>query len=210
MKGNKHHIYMVISIALVVAVVTFVTYANTVFFSDTQNHWSKNTVEWGISNGFINGYPDDTFRPDHHVTEAEFLTMLIRLFRPEIGVSQNTGHWADNYYKVAQELNYPVKGIGNPKMRDKPINRTLVAEILSSAEGVNYSGDDAIRYLLAFKLTNGNDPNKRTVESYMGDKPLTRAESVQFIYNFKTNGIFEELRPRPMEPSDPSLIPNWD
>lgn len=206
MKGNKQSVFIVIFVAFVIMVATLMTNANTVTFPDTQNHWAKNTIEWAVENGLAKGYEDGTFRPNQMVTEAEFITLLIRSFKPEIEANKNGGHWADNYYKIAQELNYPV----NPEMRDKAINRTQVAEILSSAEGVNYSGDDAIRYLMAFKLASGNDPNQRTVESYMGHKLLTRAESVQFIYNFKTNGIFEELRPRPVEPSDPALIPDWE
>lgn len=209
MKSNKQSIFIVISIAFVIMIATLMTNANTVKFSDIQGHWAKNTIEWAVENGLAKGYEDGTFKPDKMVTEAEFITLLIRAFRPEIEVNRN-GHWAENYYKVAQELNYPVKGIENPEMRDKAITRTQVAEILSSAEGVNYSGDDAIKYLLAFNLANGNDPNKKTVESYMGHQQLTRAQSVQFIYNFKTYGIFEELRPRPTEPSDPSLIPDWE
>lgn len=44
--------------------------------TDIGGHWSKEYVEYGIDNGFINGYPDGTFQPDKAVTRAEFAKML--------------------------------------------------------------------------------------------------------------------------------------
>ena len=41
-------------------------------FSDTTEHWAKETVETYAGNGYINGYPDGTFKPDEGVSVAEF------------------------------------------------------------------------------------------------------------------------------------------
>lgn len=178
-------------------------------FKDLKNHWAEKVIAWGVENNIIKGYPDGTFKPSRNVTEAQFIAMLVRYFHPEVKDNPN-GHWAENYYQIAKQLNYPLKGYNNLALRDKPITRTQVAEILSSAEGVHYNGNDAIRYLLAYKLARGTDPNNVTVANFKGDQSLTRAQAVQFLYNFMSNGIFEELRPRPTTPSDPLLIPFFD
>ncbi len=45
-------------------------------FTDMKNHWSKTFVDYGVENGYINGYDDGTFRPDKTVTRAEFSKMI--------------------------------------------------------------------------------------------------------------------------------------
>lgn len=49
-------------------------------FSDvSKDHWAYKYVEAAADAGFINGYPDGTFRPDKNVSYDEAITMLIAL-----------------------------------------------------------------------------------------------------------------------------------
>ena len=41
------------------------------------DHPYFSAIEWGVTSGFLQGYPDGTFRPDHPVTRAEFLKILL-------------------------------------------------------------------------------------------------------------------------------------
>lgn len=50
----------------------------TVSFTDLNNHWAKEEIERAAGLGFVNGYPDGTFRPQNHVTRAEFIVMIAR------------------------------------------------------------------------------------------------------------------------------------
>ncbi|CCQ96470.1 Copper amine oxidase domain-containing protein (modular protein) [[Clostridium] ultunense Esp] len=175
-------------------------------FSDVNNHWARDTISWAVENKMAEGYADGTFRPNQPVTEAEFVALLVRAYHPEI-VGDMNGYWAEGYYNTARMLNYPISGIDRKEVRDKPITRSKVAEILSSAEGVNFSGDDAVQYILAYGISKGNDPKKKSIESYKGNSPLTRAESLQFIYNLKEYGAFSDLRKRPVSPSDAAKLP---
>ncbi len=43
---------------------------------DIKGHWSSSYVENAIRQGFVNGFPDGTFRPDAPVTRAQFTTMV--------------------------------------------------------------------------------------------------------------------------------------
>ncbi|QQE73974.1 S-layer homology domain-containing protein [Brevibacillus composti] len=49
-------------------------------FPDTHKHWAKSSIQWALAKNMVVGYPDGTFKPDHIVTEAEFLAMLLRMF----------------------------------------------------------------------------------------------------------------------------------
>ncbi len=44
---------------------------------DMTGHWSEAQVAKAVKNGWINGYPDKTFRPDKTITRAEFTKMAL-------------------------------------------------------------------------------------------------------------------------------------
>lgn len=179
--------------------------ASTAFTDVRQGSWYEATVQWGLSHNMIHGYQDGTFQPNKLVTEAEFLAMLLRAFEGD-AVSSPAGHWADAYYNRAQELNYPVTGSKNAAARNLPLLRKQVAELLTSAEGVHFNGDDAVSYLLAFGLAQGKRPDDLSVTGFDGAGKLTRAEALQFIKNLSEYGVGGLLE-RPAEPSDPRDIP---
>lgn len=175
-------------------------------FSDiSNNYWAKDTIQWGYEAGLVNGYKDGQFKPNKTVSEAEFLAMLIRTFEPEV-TSSKTGNWANPYYVHAKALNYPVSSYTNASTRNQILTRTQVAELISSAEGVNYSGNNAIQYMLALGLANGSDASQVSIASFKGSKALTRAEALQFIKNFADYGV-GGLLDRPTEPSNPADLP---
>ncbi|WP_458120121.1 S-layer homology domain-containing protein [Paenibacillus sp. Z6-24] len=175
-------------------------------FSDiSDKYWALETIQWGYSSGLVKGYQDGQFKPGKTVTEAEFLTMLIRSYEPEVTASTK-GNWAAPYYNRAKALNYPVKSYTALASRNQVITRAKVAEMIAAADGVNFSGNNAIRYLLAFGLANGSDSNQVSVASFKGSQPLTRAEALQFIKNFTDYGA-GALLDRPQEASDPTDIP---
>jgi hypothetical protein len=175
-------------------------------FSDVGNHWAKDTIQWALDRDMVTGYVNGEFKPNNTVTEAEFLTMLIRLYNPEL-MNADQGHWADPFYVFAQKVNYPVRGLTDIAQRNTSISRTRVAELISSADGVNYTGDDAIKYILVYGFAKGKLPGQTTVKSYVGTDLLTRAESLQFIKNLSEFGV-GNLIERPREASDPNNIPD--
>lgn len=192
---------------------TEISDANVTAFSDiSKNHWAYSTIQWGIREGIIKGYPNGTFKPNKNVTEAEFLAMLLRAYKPnDLEVPTDQKHWADAYYEFAVKMNYPNLGANSKDKRNYAIDRTRVAEIVAGTQGVNYKGRDAIHYLLAEGLAKGKKLNEVTIDSFGGSDPLTRAESVAFIKNVIDKGMKDEngkpiMKPRPLEPSDPNQL----
>ena len=49
-------------------------------FTDTSGHWAEDTIESWVGQGFVSGYPDDTFKPDKNITRAEFMTLVNKAF----------------------------------------------------------------------------------------------------------------------------------
>ncbi len=175
-------------------------------FSDVSaTYWANNTIAWGVDSGLVKGYADGSFKPNKTVTEAEFLAMLIRSYEPEV-TAGSKANWATPYYTRAKALNYPVQSYSDLSARNMTINRARVAEMVSAADGVNFTGDNAIRYMLAFGLANGSSAGQATVASFKGKQSLTRAEALQFIKNFVDYGA-GGLLDRPQEASDVSDLP---
>lgn len=46
---------------------------------DGTGHWAEKSIERAAALGWIAGYADDTFRPNHYITRAEAMTMINRV-----------------------------------------------------------------------------------------------------------------------------------
>ena len=181
---------------LAMLLVVFVFTGTAYGFSDINNHWAKDTVNWGVNEGIANGFPDGTFRPDGKVTESQFLALLVRTFTD----IEDGSPWYKPYYAFAENSNYPVLN-----KQDSVILRTQVAEIVAGTQGANLSGDNAVAFLLARGLARGKVVDETSIDSYGGNDSLTRAEALQFIRNLVVAGI-EEIKERPFEVSNPEEV----
>ena len=45
-------------------------------FTDTKNHWAQKSIDFLTELGAINGFPNNTFKPDGSVTRAEFAKII--------------------------------------------------------------------------------------------------------------------------------------
>jgi uncharacterized protein YkwD len=181
---------------LVLSSMLVLNVASAAGFQDIKNHWAKDAIGWAVNQGIVKGYADGTFKPDHTVTEAEFLVMLIRLFpnsKAEVDPLTAPGpSWADPYYAEAKTYNIPVNG-GND--RDRPITRGLVARWIAGANGMNYDTKGAIAYLFDQGLSKGR--TGMTYQGYDAGGVLTRAEAVVFLENTQEKAPSSSLMVRP-------------
>ncbi|MGI5912207.1 MAG: S-layer homology domain-containing protein [Syntrophomonadaceae bacterium] len=58
-------------------------------FSDTYRHWASQCIEEMATIGLLKGYPDGTFRPDQRLSQAEALSLVMRIAAEEAGVTVN-------------------------------------------------------------------------------------------------------------------------
>jgi len=79
-------------------------------FPDIQFHWAKQSIETMVYQGHVNGYDDQTFKPDNLVTRAESSTIIAKtlgLQAPSAGFQTKftdiAGHWAKNFITALEE-----------------------------------------------------------------------------------------------------------
>lgn len=194
---KKKILSVTLSLGLMTSALTPFAYAaETAELTDIKDHWAVKAIEWGIEKGAISGYKEDnTFRPENTITEAEFMSMFIRLFET-LEKAEEGEPWSNPVYAFSKQYNYPVFGLDDVEKRNQPILRSTVAEIISGADGYNFAGDDAIEYVLKSGYSKGK--SGATIEGYQGKDPLTRAEAIQFIKTLSEHE-FTELHKRPLE-----------
>ncbi|XOK62542.1 S-layer homology domain-containing protein [Paenibacillus elgii] len=49
-----------------------------VSLNDISGHWAESDIKAIVAAGYVDGYPDGSFKPDHTVTRAEFITMTAK------------------------------------------------------------------------------------------------------------------------------------
>lgn len=65
---------------LTLLTLTFILGSSTAYaFSDTENHWAKDTINKAKEMNIINGYENDMFLPDNNMTRAELVSVVNRL-----------------------------------------------------------------------------------------------------------------------------------
>ncbi len=81
-------------------------------FGDMQeSHWAYPAVKDLVENNVVNGYPDNTFRPDNPVTRAEFAKILVKGLGLDGQLAKTTArfrdlpsdHWANPVVAAAVE-----------------------------------------------------------------------------------------------------------
>lgn len=166
----------------------------------SSSYWGYEAIQWGVEQNIITGYKDGTFRPNNSVTEEEFIAMLVRAFGMEPTTDSRTiQNWSNPYYQVASEHNLPVTYLSSLE-----INRQSVAQIIVATRGVNFSGNDAVQYMLNKGLANGKFSS--TIEGYAGQDTLTRAEAISFIKNVMDNTENKTMLVMPRQSSPKFLL----
>jgi hypothetical protein len=79
-------------------------------FVDTAGHWAEGNINAFFLTGLVEGYGDDTFRPQREVTRAEFIKLLVlasgreRVYpTPPTFADVPSSHWAFGYTEAAVE-----------------------------------------------------------------------------------------------------------
>ena len=118
-----------------------------VVFGDVpEKHWADKTIYQLATAGYINGYPDRTFKPEKNITRAEFSVMIDKLLKSKYaeGLSSNTfwafrdiepSYWS--YQSTKNMLGYINKAdalfiFGNRFLPDRSITREEVAAVVYS------------------------------------------------------------------------------
>ncbi|MBC8630927.1 family 10 glycosylhydrolase [[Eubacterium] tenue] len=125
------------------------SFENDTSFIDIKGHWAENYINNFYNKGYINGYEDNTFKPENPITRAEF----VKVFNKVFGLTKTSGkvfsdtvnHWAKNEIDIAV-----TNGVSNGMSKeifapDKLITREEAAKMLANYKGIADSNHDKSR-----------------------------------------------------------------
>lgn len=105
-------------------------------FSDVKGHWAETYISSAVNRGYVNGYQNGTFQPNHPVTRAEFCKMM----NSALSVSGTTtvdfkdvssGNWYYNEVRKALAAGY-ISGYDDNSFRaNELITRQEAAVIIA-------------------------------------------------------------------------------
>lgn len=110
------------------------TYNNN--FNDIESHWSKDIVELLASRMIINGYTDNTFKPDNTISRAEFITMLVKSIEGKQSSNESIfkdvdkNNWASPYITRAYNNGWISGNSNNQFFPNTKITREQIVSIL--------------------------------------------------------------------------------
>lgn len=145
---------------------------------DIEGHWAKAAIETSIAKGYIDGYEDQTFRPDQSVTRAEFVKMAVTALKLPVSGSVTGGEWYIPYANAAVAGGIHQWSDYSSGDWNTPMTREEMARVAVRATGEK--NDDAKKwmYLATSKgLIQGLDDTGTLGE----EQPTNRAQSVTII-----------------------------
>lgn len=148
-------------------------------FTDIENHWAKNDIEFVVRQGLFNGTSETSFSPNMAMTRGMFVTVLGRMAKADVSgykESSFTDVKEDAYYmgyiEWARESGI-IKGTGDGKFApDQSISREQMAVIL-----VNYAKTHG------FKLPKVNE------EKAFADSDKISAYAKEAVQEMQMSGI---------------------
>ncbi|CEO12189.1 N-acetylmuramoyl-L-alanine amidase [Paraclostridium sordellii] len=164
-------------------------------FIDINGHWAKNQIIDFSSKGYINGYEDNTFRPDDNVSRAEFVKILNKVFKFTNTTNSNfidvsPIDWYYNDICIGINQGY-INGYEDNTFRpNSPITREEASKIIAKVMKIKGNGslnfsdsyaisDWAKEYVDALNdhgMINGYEDN-----TFRPQNNVTRAETVTIL-----------------------------
>ncbi|NHN29575.1 S-layer homology domain-containing protein [Paenibacillus agricola] len=174
--------------------------------TDIASHWAQAFIIDLMKKSIIEGYEDQTIRPNGILTQAEFTTMLVRALDLDLihvtgAATGDTGqprHWAQHEVDIAVESELIMPD--SPIALDAPISRLETARLLASAlqtmkvaykqaaplantwpdlQNISQADTERVALLAAEGIFNGDAEGK-----FRPDDSLTRAEASKVLSLF--------------------------
>jgi hypothetical protein len=166
-------------------------------FSDVgASHWAYDSIQWGVQNKLISGFPDGTYRPSDLITEEQFATMFAKyIFKdknlqnaPSEEKYYGWSKWSDTYYDEMLEYSLPFSGYDSHGSREAPLLRGELARLVAAKNGFNLDYRQAVYYMYENDISYGLEGDKLTFNSYGKDIPVKREQIPAFMQRLEDGG----------------------
>ncbi|MFD0695875.1 S-layer homology domain-containing protein [Paenibacillus sp. GCM10027628] len=97
-------------------------------FTDIDGHWAKDAILQAAGEGYVDGYADGRFLPDHTVTRAEFLKMAVTAMHIPTTTPAADQSWYQPYLDAMQKSGMLQTGDLQQNW-DQPITRQEIANV---------------------------------------------------------------------------------
>jgi len=121
-------------------------------FIDIDQHWAYGAIVTAYQKHWINGYGDQTFRPNQPLTRAEAAALLDRVYKWEHTrnilnfTDLSSNHWAYEAIKKARAKNL-VTGYNDQTFRpNQALTRAEMAALLARVKGIEYNNSSILPY----------------------------------------------------------------
>jgi hypothetical protein len=125
MLAMRHRFVKVImAFMLFSSLTTIYAHAEPVNFKDTGKHWAKAQIDEAVQKGYVNGYPDGTFKPDQPVTRAQFVKMIVTALGLDFASEGSV--WYETYVESAKNAGiYQSQDFDAKKMNENIVRQHM-------------------------------------------------------------------------------------
>ncbi|MCH4886725.1 hypothetical protein EZV73_04055 [Acidaminobacter sp. JC074] len=113
---------------------TTVSYGFNDFIDVSDEDWFSYDVIQLKSQGYVSGFPDDTYRPNANISVEEFITITIKVVG-EDEVIMDKKRWSDGFIQKSLDLGYVLEGEFDNYQRD--ITRGEMSRIILRASNLD-------------------------------------------------------------------------
>ena len=156
-------------------------------FSDTTNHKYKNAIQYIADKGIVEGYADNTFKPDELINRAEFLKIILE--SNDIEVDDNFGYcfldvktaWYAKYVCKAKDLGI-ISGYPDGTFQSSnEINLVEALKIIEETYGANLA-DSEVWYKTYIDEASSKNLIPLDISSF--DQKLTRGQMADIMTRY--------------------------
>lgn len=169
---------------------------NAYTFSDIDTHWAKEYIISLAEKNIISGFEDNTFRPDNNITRAEFVKMIVSIFKLDEkedavefeDVSRDSWYYSAILKASGNGVIYGSDGRFNPEAsitrQDAAVIICRLKNVAGSVNDISFTDEneisdyalEAVKNLAASGIIIGNNGR------FNPKNNITRAEAATMLY----------------------------
>ncbi|ANY65892.1 hypothetical protein BBD42_04975 [Paenibacillus sp. BIHB 4019] len=151
-------------------------------FKDISGHWAKESIEAAVKAGILNGYPDQTFKPQNPITRAELLKVIALTTKVEVAAAPAGKPWYAGYQKALTDAKIYAAGdfTGDLSMA---VTRVEMAKLAVRGANAEYRGAKLTADELMFRAVNAGLLSRTgaKAETIDPDGTTTRAQAAVIV-----------------------------
>ncbi|WP_338554385.1 S-layer homology domain-containing protein [Paenibacillus sp. KS-LC4] len=122
-------------------------------FKDISGHWAKESIEAAVKAGVLNGYPDQTFKPQNPITRAELLKVISLTTKVEAAAAPAGKPWYTGYQRALTDAKIYAAGDFTGDL-GKAVTRVEMAKLAVRGANAEYRGAKLTADELMFRAVN--------------------------------------------------------